>query len=524
MPARDIKFDLEAKESLLKGINILGDSVSATFGPKGNCVVIGNINDAPRITKDGVSVAKEVELEDFFENTGAQIIREAALKTLSSVGDSTTTSVILAQKLINRLYKELKDCKDPVYLKHRLIEAKNCALEYIKSHIIPIKDEDIINIASISANNDRELGLLISDAFKKIGRDGVITVESSSSIHTKSEVINGMQFDKGYMSPHFCTDYIKDKCELDNPYVLITEHKINSMRDIAYILNYVITVGKPILIIAEDYDDEVIETLKLNKLSGKLQVCAIKAPSYGEYRKLLLEALAILTDGFNVSYDSGLELKDAKETVLGKCGKIIVNKTSTTILNGSGSKENIDTRAESIRETIKRLESDPAMDGSFTIKFNKERLAKLTGGICVIYVGGTTEIEMQERKDRVDDAVAATKAAIEEGVVLGGGLTYYNAALSFESRNVVDNILKEAIMSPIELLIESCGEDANKILKSVTETIGYDANNEKLVDMYEAGIIDPAKASIVALENAVSVACLFLSSQVVIVPKVINQF
>lgn len=523
MPARDIKFGKEAKDKLLKGINVLADAVSATLGPKGNCVVIGEVNKSPRITKDGVSVAKEIELEDFFENVGAQIIREAALKMLSNVGDATTTTIVLAQSLINDMNSALANGYNPVVLKNDLIKSKEKVIKYIESKIIPIKDSDITNIATISANNDSELGGLIGDAFNKIGRDGIITVEQSSNVNTRSEIINGMQFDKGYIAPHFCTDYVKDTCVLENPYILITEHKITSMRDIAGILNDVIRSNRAILLIAEDYDDEVIETLKLNKLNGTLKVCAIKAPSFGDYRKEVLEDLAILTGGVNISYDSGIDLKDVVITDLGQCDKATINKTSTTIIGSKGFKDNINDRIASIRNSIKQLESDSTMEDSFLIKFNRERLAKLNGGICVIYVGGTTELEMQERKDRVDDAVAATKAAIEEGVVLGGGVTYYNASKSFDSSNITDIAIKSALSTPIELLIKSCGKDVNKILPKVTESNGFDANSEKIVDMYNAGIIDPAKAAKLALENAVSVTNLYLSSQVVVVPKVISQ-
>ena len=523
MPARDILFGKEAKDKLLKGINILADAVSATLGPKGNCVVIGDVTKSPRITKDGVSVAKEIELEDFFENTGAQIIREASLKMLANVGDATTTTIVLAKSLINDMDSALVNGYNPVVLKNALIKSKEKAMEYIKSNIIPIKDSDITNIATISANNDSELGTLIGDAFKKIGRDGIITVEQSSNVNTRSEIINGMQFDKGYIAPHFCTDYVKDTCILENPYIFITEHKITSMRDIAGVLNDVIRANRAILLIAEDYDDEVIETLKLNKLNGTLKVCAIKSPSFGDYRKLVLEDLAVLTGGVNISYDSGIELNNVVITDLGQCDKITITKTSTTIIGGKGSKDSLNDRIASIRNSIKQLEADSTTEDSFLIKFNKERLAKLTGGICVIYVGGTTELEMQERKDRVDDAVAATKAAIEDGIVLGGGITYYNAARSFDSSNITDIAIKSALCTPIELLIKSCGKDVNRILPKVTETRGFDANSENIVNMYDAGIIDPAKAAILALENAVSVTNLYLSAQVVVVPKVLNQ-
>lgn len=529
MPAKDIISGEKAKESLLKGINQLADAVKVTLGPKGECVIIGEPNKTPRVTKDGVSVAKEVELEDPFENIGAQLIREAATKTLTTCGDSTTTSTILAQSLINCFNDAIKtDYYNPIKLRQELDYVSKIIVEKIKEKSISLGENDITNIATISTNNDKELGTLIGDTFKQIGNDGIITVEPSTNINTRVETINGMQFDRGYVAPHFNTDYVKDCCVLENPYILITDQKINSMRQIAHILNNVIKENRAILLIAQDYDDEVIETLKLNKLNGTLKVCAIKNPSFGEYRKYVLEDLSVLTNGGNISYDSAIELEDATMSMLGTCAKVTVTKTTTTIANGKCDKDELDARIESIRETIKKLEEDSTMDDSFLLKFHKERLAKLTGGISVIYVGGVTEIEMQERKDRVEDAIAATKAAIEEGVVLGGGLTYYNIANSLnpidytDERRFAVEAIKVALKIPITLILKSCGLELDDVSFNLNDTQGFNAKEECFVDMYRAGIIDPTKAARLAFENAVSVCKLFLSTQVVITPKIIN--
>lgn len=520
MFAKDLKFDKDARNSILKGINTLADAVKVTLGPRGNCVIIGSLDGSPRVTKDGVSVAKEVILDNPYENIGAQLIKEAAVKTLNTVGDATTTSTVLAQAIVNGCQKALDKGVSPIEIKEGINTALKDVLSYIKDNTIDINDNDIKNIATISANNDEELGSLIGDAFSKIGRDGVITVEESSNETTKVEIINGMQFDRGYLAQHFVTDYVKDTCILENPYILITEHKMNRMNDLKFVLTQIAGEGRSILIIAEDFDDSVLEALKANKLSGALKVCAIKAPSFGEYRKLILDDIAVLTGGSNISYDSGLELSDVTMNMLGTCGKVIVNKTTTTIVKGSGKIEDINDRVANIKHELARVEADPSLDGSFLITLHKERIAKLTGGIAVIYVGGTTDLERSERKDRVDDAVAATKAAIEEGVVVGGGVTYYNAIGSITEDSVGANILIQALATPIQLLIQSAGSDPDVVLPHIENTCGFNAKTGALVDMYEEGIIDPAKAARLALENSVSIGNLFLSTQCVIVPKI----
>ena len=522
MFAKDLKFNKDARNSILKGINTLADAVKVTLGPRGNCVIIGSLDGSPRVTKDGVSVAKEVILDNPYENIGAQLIKEAAVKTLNTVGDATTTSTVLAQAIVNGCQKALDKGVSPIEIKEGINAALKDVLSYIKDNTIDINDNDIKNIATISANNDEELGSLIGDAFNKIGRDGVITVEESSNETTKVEIINGMQFDRGYLAQHFVTDYVKDTCILENPYILITEHKMNRMNDLKFVLTQIAGEGRSILLIAEDFDDSVLEALKANKLSGTLKVCAIKAPSFGEYRKLILDDIAVLTGGTNISYDSGLELSDVTMNMLGSCSKVIVNKTTTTIVKGNGKIEDINNRVANIKHELACVEADPSLNGSFLITLHKERIAKLTGGVAVIYVGGTTDLERSERKDRVDDAVAATKAAIEEGVVIGGGVTYYNAIGNITDDSVGADILIQALATPIQLLIRSAGSDPDVVLPHIEDTCGFNAKTGALVNMYEEGIIDPAKAARLALENSVSIGNLFLSTQCVIVPKLIN--
>lgn len=521
---KELKFNRDARESILKGMNTLANAVKVTLGPKGNYVVLGDIERSPRVTKDGVSVAKEVQLEDAFENIGAQLIREASLTQLSECGDGTTSVCVLAQSIINLGIEEISKNKvNSVKLCQGISLAKDYILDYVKTHKYDIQDKDIENIATISANNDSVIGKLIADAFNQVGKDGIITVENSSNTETSTKIITGMQFDKGYLANHFVTDPIKDQCILENPYILITEHKVNRMKDIAFVLNQIAGEGRSVLIIAEDYNDDVIEALKLNKLQGNLKVCPIKAPSFGEYRKAILEDLACLVEGFNISYDSGLELIDMSISHLGKCTKVIIEKNSTTIIGGKG---DITDRVGSIRTELSRLEESPEHKGSFIIDFLKQRLAKIEGGICTIYVGGTTEVEMNERKDRIEDAVAATKAAVEEGVVVGGGLTYYNASKYLTSVVNVDSsintgirIVEQALIEPFKVIITNAGYNAEEMFSKLTETFGFNACTEQFEDLYSSGVIDPAKVVRLAIESSISVANLFLSTECVIVPK-----
>ena len=522
MLSKKIIFGSDARALMLNGINKLSNAVKVTLGPKGNCVIIGNVDKLPKVTKDGVSVAKEIALENQFENVGAQLIREASVKTLNTVGDATTTSTVLAQKMINLGAKALAEGKNPVKLQTGVNIAISSVVDFIKSKTIPIKDYDVKNIASISANNDSNIGEIISHAFQQIGKDGIITVEESSNSLTNVNVINGMQFDRGYLSQHFVTNSIKDVCVFENPYILVTEHHISRMKDLGFILNQIAGEGRSLLIIAEDYDSEVLETLKLNFLQGTIKVCPIKAPSFGEYRKAILEDIARLTNATSITYESSREIYDVSLKDLGTCSKVVVSKDNTTIIGGKG---DVISRVRELKEELQRVKKNPSLDGSFMIDFLSQRIAKLTGGIAVIYVGGTTEVEMNERRDRVEDAVSATKAAIEEGVVLGGGLTYYNAAKyihsiknSDKSINAGIRLVEEALIEPFNVIVTNAGYKPKKLYNKLTNTVGFDANKEMFVNMYKSGIIDPAKASRLALENAASVTNLFLSTECIVTP------
>ena len=521
---KEIKSDKEARELMLSGMRKLANTVGATFGPNGASVVLCDLGKQPHVTKDGVSVAKEIEFDDPFENAGAQLLKEAAIRTVNTVGDSTTTATILGFALCSQLNLYL-DKQSKVQFREEIERTKKAVVDFIKSVAIEVTDEDIKNVATISANNDPELGQLISDAFLKVGRDGIITVEESPSAETTIDVVSGMQFDRGYIAPHFVTDTTKDQCVLDNPYVLITEHKINRLRDLANILNPVVEEGRSILIIAEDYDDTVIEALKLNKLNGTLNCCAIKAPSYGEYRKQVLEDIALLTGGFNVSYDSALELVNATDKVLGTCKRVVVTKDKTTITDGHGNADNIEKRITDLKAELARVKADPVQQGGFVEKFLQERIAKLSGGICVIHVGGNTELEMRERKDRVDDAVCATQAAIEEGIVPGGA-TVYVRARKVIGRNlgwggwIIQNVLR----FPFEDLVAMTDRDPEKYIDLVENNAGFDALRGCFVeDMIKVGIVDPAKAVRLAFENAISIMLLFLNTDAIVAPKMATQ-
>lgn len=520
---KEIKSGKDAKKAMLSGMKKLADAVGSTLGPNGSTVVLCEPNKEPHVTKDGVSVAKEIEFADFFENAGAQLLREAAVRTLNTVGDSTTTSTILGYTLCDALYHSKLD---KAALKKGIKDASNKIVDYIKSHSIAIKDEQIKDIATISANNDTEIGSLIADAFDKIGRDGIITVEESKDSKTTVDVVSGMQFDRGYVVPHFVTDTTKDQCVLENPYILITEHHINNLREIKNILTYVLQENRPLLIIAEAYDDAVIEALKVNVLNNTIKCCAITAPSYGEYRKMILTDLGILTNGFNVSYDCGIELCDCTESVLGTCKRVVVTKDKTTITEGNGKQEHIDDRVKDLKAELQRIQDDPTQQGGFMETFLKERIAKLTGGICIIHVGGKTELEMVERKDRIDDAVCATQAAIEEGIVPGGGLMYLHADDIFSDTWVMDeisSILNTVLLEPITRIIESSGKAVDVVFSEMGNNgpnAGFDGVTGKVVpDMIKAGIIDPAKAVRLAFENAASIGLLFLDTEYIVAPQ-----
>lgn len=530
---KEVKFYNEARRKMLEGINLLADAVKVTLGPKGRSVIITEPNEIPHVTKDGVTVAKSIKLSDEFANAGAQLIKEAAVRTVSLVGDATTTATVLAQAFINALYKEIEAGANPIKLKKGFDRAIQQAIEYIKANARELKDDDIKYVASISANNDPVIGELIADAFKKVGRDGVITVEESSNSETTCNIVMGMQFDRGFEAPHFITNEEKGECVLENPYIFITDHKIQLTRDLLNILEPLARDGKSLLIIAQDYDSEVIENLKLNKLQGTLKVCAIKCPSMGEYRKEVLQDIAIVTDGTYLSYDSGLEVSDCNLDMLGRAKRVIVTKETTTIIDGEGSQAIIDSRVKEIQHKLTEIK-DSQLDSEFYRDFLKRRVAMLVGGVARIKVGGKTEIEMKETKDRIDDAVAATYAAIEEGIIAGGGLDFYRCSLEMFSNDewfssmdeqkgydVVINILS-VILSTI---VENAGVDKaivvnnSKLMKG--DWVGFDANSEKFVNMYEAGIINPAKADRLAIEHAASITDLFLTTDCIIVPLTI---
>lgn len=527
---KEVKFYNEAREGMLKGINLLADAVKVTLGPKGRSVIITEPNEIPHVTKDGVTVAKAIKLADQYQDAGAQLIKEAAVRTVHEVGDATSSATVLAQAFINNLYEEIKVGANPIKLKKGFDRAIKQVIEYIKDNARELKDSDIKYIASISANNDSEIGELIADAFNKVGRDGVITVEESSNSETTCNVVMGMQFDRGYEAPHFVTNEEKGECILEDPYIFITDHKIQLTRDLLNILEPLARDHKSLLIIAQEYDSEVIENLKLNKLQGTLKCCAIKCPSMGEYRKEILQDIAIVTDGTYLSYDSGLEVSDCSMDMLGQAKRIIITKDTTTIVGGVGSQSIVDSRVEEIKNKLENIK-DSQMDGEFYRDFLKKRVAMLVGGICQIKVGGKTEIEMKETKDRIDDAVAATYAAIEEGIIAGGGLDFYKCSvemsLTTETFNdSIEQIGYNKVINALPIIfttiLDNAGVDinnpANNIPVASKKWIGFDANTEQIVDMYEAGIINPAKADRLAIEHAASITDLFLTTDCIIVP------
>lgn len=510
---KELQFDKDARVSMLKGMEILAKAVGSTLGPKGKCVVIDEAVDGkPLVTKDGVTVAKSIQLKNKFENLGVQLLREASVRSLELSGDGTTTATVIAYAMIKQAQKLIDEGLDPIQIKNGIKDAAETALQALKESAIPVTDDDLEKIATISANNDSEIGKLIADTFKQIGRDGVVTVEESPSVKTYTEIINGMQFERGYESPYFATDPIKGICTLENCYVLLTDHKVQLMRDIVPILEIAARESRPILLIAQDYDDEVIQNLKLNKLRNILQVCAVKCPSYGDYRKDILDDLAILTGATVISYESGIELPKVTEAMLGRCEKVTITKETTTLIKGAGSQELIDKRVDQIRNQLKTL-SD-SLDRDFLKEFYAQRIAKLTGGVARIYVGGTTELEMREKKDRIDDAVCATKAAIEEGYVPGGGISFVNIADCCDNINSEYNsILLIGLYAVLTQIVESCGES----IDNMKPGLGFDANKEEWVDMIKSGIINPVKSDRLALENALSVLNLYLSTSCLVV-------
>ena len=523
--AKEIKFEIEARDLLKKGVDELANAVKVTLGPKGRNVIIEKKFGAPHITKDGVSVAKEVELADPFMNMGAQIVKEVASKTGDDAGDGTTTATVLAQSIINVGLKNVAAGANPMDLKRGIDKAVAKVVESIKAQAQEVGDDNnkIEQVATISANNDNEIGKLIADAMAKVKKEGVITVEEAKGTETTVDVVEGMQFDRGYLSPYFVTNTEKMEAELENPFILIHDKKISTLKDLLPILEASVQAGRPLLIIAEDIDGDALTTLVVNRLRGSLKICAVKAPGFGDRRKEMLEDIAILTGGTVISEEKGFKLESATLEMLGKAEKISVNKDNTTIVNGSGDKDAIAARVAQIKAQIEATTSD------YDREKLQERLAKLAGGVAVLYVGAASEVEMKEKKDRVDDALCATRAAVEEGIVPGGGVAYIRAIESLEGLTGVNDdettgieIVKRAIEEPLRQIVANAGKEGAIFVQKVKEgkgDFGYNARSDKFENFFAAGVIDPAKVTRVALENAASIAGMLLTTECVISEK-----
>ena len=523
--AKIIKYDTEARELLKNGVDQLANAVKVTLGPKGRNVVIEKKFGAPQITKDGVTVAKEVELEDKFENTGAQLVKSVASKTGDDAGDGTTTATILTQAIVNEGLKNVTAGANPMDLKHGIDKAVAKVVEYIKANAEVVGDnyDKIEQVATVSANNDPEIGKLLADAMRKVSKDGVITVEDSKTRDTTIGVTEGMQFDRGYLSSYFVTDTDKMECDMEDPYILIYDKKISNLKEFLPILQPAAESGRPLLVIAEDVDSEALTTLVVNRLRGSLKICAVKAPGFGDRRKAMLEDIAVLTGGVVISEEKGLKLEQATLEMLGSAKKVTVNKDNTTIVGGAGKKENIQERVNQIKNEIANTKS------SYDKEKLQERLAKLAGGVAVLYVGANSEVEMKEKKDRVDDALCATRAATEEGVVVGGGTTYIRAQkvlADLKGDNADEqtgiNIVRRAIEEPLRQIVTNAGGEGAVVVDKVRQgegDYGYNARDDKYEDLRKAGVIDPAKVERVALENAASIAGMFLTTECLIVDK-----
>ena len=520
--AKKIEFDLDARDGIKRGVDALANAVKVTLGPKGRNVIIGKAFGAPQVTKDGVTVAKEIELEDALENMGAQMVKEVASKTNDLAGDGTTTATILAQDIVKEGLKNVAAGANPLDLKRGISKAVDSIVSELKSQSVEVGDssEKIKQVASISANNDEAIGSLITEAFEKVGKEGVITVEEAKGTDTYVEVVEGMQFDRGYLSPYFVTDSEKMEADLENPYILLYDKKISAMKDLLPILEPVAQSSKPLLIIAEDVDGEALATLVVNKLRGSLKIAAVKAPGFGDRRKAMLEDIAILTGGTVISEERGFTLENTTIEMLGTTEKVTIDKDNTTIVNGSGDKNNIKSRVSQIKSQIESSSSD------YDKEKLQERLAKLAGGVAVLYVGAASEVEMKEKKDRVDDALAATRAAVEEGIVPGGGIAIIRAAKTLskvkgdnDDEQTGINIIERAVEEPIRQIVENAGLEGSVVVSKIKDgkdDFGFNAKNEKYENMLKAGIIDPAKVVRVALENASSVAGMLLTTECVI--------
>ena len=523
--AKEIKFNIEAREELKKGVDALANAVKVTLGPKGRNVIIEKKFGAPHITKDGVSVAKEVELEEAFQNMGAQLVKEVASKTGDDAGDGTTTATVLAQAIVNVGLKNVTAGANPMDLKRGIDKAVACVVENIKSQAQEVNDDmaKIESVARISANNDSEIGKLIAEAMEKVKREGVITVEEAKGTDTTVEIVEGMQFDRGYISPYFVTNTETMECEMENPYILIFDKKISSLKEMLPVLEATAQSGRPLLIIAEDVDSEALATLVVNRLRGSLKICAVKAPGFGDRRKEMLEDIAVLTGGVVISEEKGLKLESTTIDMLGRAEKVTVDKENTTIVNGMGDKAAITARVAQIKAQIEKTTSD------YDREKLQERLAKLAGGVAVLYIGAASEVEMKEKKDRVDDALSATRAAIAEGIVPGGGVAYIRAISSLndlkgdnEDETTGIEIIKRAIEEPLRQIVANAGVEGAVVVQKVKDgkgDFGYNARTGEYENFFAAGVIDPAKVTRVALENAASIAGMFLTTECVIADK-----
>ena len=523
--AKEILFNIDARDQLKKGIDTLANAVKVTLGPKGRNVIIEKKFGAPHITKDGVTVAKEVELADAYQNTGAQLVKEVASKTGDDAGDGTTTATVLAQAIVAEGLKNVTAGASPMDIKRGIDKAVAKVVDSIKGQAETVGDnyDKIEQVASVSANNDPVIGKLIADAMRKVSKDGVITIEEAKGTDTTIGVVEGMQFDRGYLSAYFVTNTEKMECEMEKPYILIYDKKISNLKDFLPILEPAVQTGRPLLVIAEDVDSEALTTLVVNRLRSQLKICAVKAPGFGDRRKEMLEDIAVLTGGVVISEEKGLKLEQASIEMLGTADKVTVSKDNTTIVNGAGDKENIKERCEQIKAQIVATKSD------YDKEKLQERLAKLSGGVAVLYVGAASEVEMKEKKDRVDDALRATRAAIEEGIVPGGGVAYIRAldALEgFKGDNVDEttgiDIIKRAIEEPLRQIVANAGKEGAVVVQKVREgkaDFGYNARTDVYENLHAAGVVDPAKVTRVALENAASIAGMFLTTECVIVEK-----
>jgi chaperonin GroEL len=519
--AKEITFNSTAREKLKRGVDKLADAVKVTLGPKGRNVILDKKFGAPAVTKDGVSVAKEIELKDPIENMGAQLVKEVASKTADAAGDGTTTATVLAQAIFNHGIKNVAAGANPMDLKRGIDKAVAAVVEHLKKQSKKIKDSsEIQQVATISANNDETIGKMIADAMEKVGKDGVITVEEAKGTETEVKTVEGMQFDRGYLSPYFVTNTEKMEAELDNPYILIYDKKISGMKELLPILEATVQTGKPLLIIAEEVEGEALATLVVNKIRGALRVAAVKAPGFGDRRKAMLEDIAILTGGQVISEERGYKLENATLDYLGRAEKVIIDKDNTTIVNGAGKKSEIQGRINQIKAQIETTTSD------YDREKLQERLAKLSGGVAILYVGAATEVEMKEKKDRVDDALHATRAAVQEGIIPGGGVAYLRAIDALkdvetdnEDQATGVNIIRLALEAPLRIIAENAGQEGSVVVNKVREgkkDYGYNARENKYEEFFSAGIIDPTKVARLALENAASIAGLLLTTEAVV--------